>query len=64
MRLLLDTHVIVGWLVDPGKLRKFAFNQSTDPENDVFFSPVNLRAYPDHSRGPRDECHRPEPEAE
>jgi hypothetical protein len=25
---------------------------------------VQLRAYPDHSRGPRDESHRPEPEAE
>lgn len=40
MRLLLDTHVLIWWLADDGKLKKPARTIIADPHNEVFASAV------------------------
>lgn len=42
MRLLLDTHALLWWLNDDGKLGKHARQLIGDPENDVLVSIVSL----------------------
>lgn len=42
MRLLLDTHVILWWLVNPSFLKKEAYEAIKNGENDVFVSVASL----------------------
>jgi PIN domain nuclease of toxin-antitoxin system len=38
MRLLLDTHTLIWWITEPGRLSTDARSAITDPQNDVFVS--------------------------
>ena len=42
MRFLLDTHVLIWALVDPGRLSKVGGGLIADPRNDVLFSPASI----------------------
>ncbi len=41
MRLLLDTHVWLWWLTDPGRLSRAAHAALSDPDNQLFLSPAS-----------------------
>lgn len=41
MRLLLDTHVLIWWLIDLGRLSRPAHAAISDPDNDVLVSAVS-----------------------
>lgn len=42
MRLLVDSHVIVGWLEDPSQLKPRLRSLLHDPENAVYFSSASV----------------------
>jgi len=42
MRLLLDTHILLWWLADPGRIAEEARLAISDPENEVFYSAANI----------------------
>jgi len=42
MRLLLDTHILLWWLDDPGRIAEEARLAISDPENEVFYSAANI----------------------
>jgi PIN domain nuclease of toxin-antitoxin system len=41
MKLLLDTHALIWWLVDSPKLSKAARTEIADPRTTVFATPVS-----------------------
>ena len=41
MRLLLDTHVWIWWLTDPDRLSRPADSALSDPDNQLYLSPVS-----------------------
>ena len=42
MRLLLDTHLVIWATTQSSRLSAIALSMMADPENELFFSPVNL----------------------
>lgn len=42
MKLLLDTHILLWWLNDDGKLSGYARQFITNPDNDIYVSDISL----------------------
>ena len=42
MKLLLDSHTFKWWRDEPDKLSQIAFDEISDPKNDVFLSVVTV----------------------